>query len=122
MQLTAADIAALADGFTGITIGRSDGTGAITVDAITFGDPVTIRSPQSGGTIAVNGQITGSDDATVRMWDIGTGGIKRAFYRDPTGRSGASPIRSVAVSSQRVIGGNDDGTVCVWDGDLRREQ
>ncbi|MBT3579014.1 MAG: hypothetical protein HN501_03385, partial [Waddliaceae bacterium] len=56
-NLTATEIARLQNGFTGITIGKSSGKHAITVNAITFNDPTTIRTP-SGGSITVDGQIT----------------------------------------------------------------
>ena len=75
LDLIASDIAALANGFTSITIGSATGTGAITVSgAVTFLDPVTIRSPAGAGSITVNGQITGSDNASITL-DAGTGGI-----------------------------------------------
>ena len=67
LQLTTADIGALANGFSSLTIGRTNGTGAITVNAVTFNDPVTIQTPNSGGSITVNGQITGSDDASITL-------------------------------------------------------
>ncbi len=50
--------------FNSITIGRS---GAINIGAITFYDPVTIQSPAPGGTIAVNGQITGASNASITL-------------------------------------------------------
>ncbi len=75
LDLTATDIAALANGFTLITIGSVAGSGAITVSgAVTFADPVTIRSPAGAGSITVSAQITGSDDASITL-DAGTGGI-----------------------------------------------
>ncbi|NEP57244.1 MAG: CHAT domain-containing protein [Symploca sp. SIO2G7] len=43
LDLTSTDIAALEAGFTSITIGRSDGTGTVTLNSgITFNDPVNI--------------------------------------------------------------------------------
>src|SRR5438093_11469635 len=63
-NLTATELAALTDGFSGITIGRANSTGGMTVNAVTFTDPVTLQSP-SGGAITVNGQITGSGNASV---------------------------------------------------------
>jgi hypothetical protein len=61
--LDTSEIAALADGFSGITIGRSGGTHAITVNAVTFTDPVTIRAPS--GRIIVAGLITGTGNASI---------------------------------------------------------
>ncbi|MBD2200605.1 CHAT domain-containing protein, partial [Calothrix parietina] len=63
LDLTTADINALANGFNSITIGREDGN-AITINSVTFKDPVTINSPIS---ITVNGQITGTDNAAVTL-------------------------------------------------------
>ncbi|MDO8475558.1 MAG: hypothetical protein Q7W02_05055, partial [Candidatus Rokubacteria bacterium] len=62
-SLDSGDIANLTDGFSSITIGRSDGSGVITVDAVTFKDPATIRAPS--GRIVVAGPITGTDNASI---------------------------------------------------------
>ncbi|MCX5704806.1 MAG: filamentous hemagglutinin N-terminal domain-containing protein [Candidatus Omnitrophica bacterium] len=69
LDLSAADILALKNGFSSITIGRLDTSGLITVSVlagnVTFYDPVTIQSPS--GSITVNGLVTGSDDASVTI-------------------------------------------------------
>ncbi|MFH0801083.1 MAG: filamentous hemagglutinin N-terminal domain-containing protein [bacterium] len=70
LQLTAADIQSLADGFNRITIGSATGWHVITINAITFTDPVLIRTPD-GGSITVNGQITGSGNASVTLDGLG---------------------------------------------------
>jgi len=69
LDLSTTDIAAIQNGFASITIGRTDGTGAVTIGAggITFNDPVTIRATGAGGTITTNGQITGSGNASVTI-------------------------------------------------------
>ncbi|AFZ27026.1 hypothetical protein Cylst_4975 [Cylindrospermum stagnale PCC 7417] len=64
LDLTATDLTALADGFNSITIGRTDSSGVIDVNAVTFKDPVTIQSPAG---INVNGSITGTDNASVTL-------------------------------------------------------
>ncbi len=64
--LSVAEIGNLTNGFSAITIGRSNGQHSITINAITFNDPVTIQTP-SGGSITVNGQITGSGNASVTL-------------------------------------------------------
>ena len=74
LQVTTTDIAALQDGFNSITIGRSNGTGLVTVNAVTFNDPVLIRSPSGAGSVIVSGQITGSGNASVSITP-GSGGI-----------------------------------------------
>ena len=70
LQLTTADIQSLADGFNRITIGSATGRHVITINAITFTDPVLIRTPD-GGSITVNGQITGSGNASVTLDGLG---------------------------------------------------
>ncbi len=65
-NLDATEVGYLQDGFNSVTIGRADGSHAVTVNAVTFNDPVTIQTP-SGGSIAVDGQITGADDAAVAL-------------------------------------------------------
>ncbi len=62
LDLSAADLAALADGFTTITIGDSAaGIGAVDVDAVTFADDIFIV----GGSIAVTGLNAGTNRATL---------------------------------------------------------
>jgi hypothetical protein len=56
LDLTTTDLTALADGFANITIGRSNGAHDIDVDAASFKDAVTIRTP-NGGSIDVQGQL-----------------------------------------------------------------
>jgi len=65
LYLETSDMAALANGFKGITIGKVDGRGAITVNAVQVNDPVTLQSTE--GTVAVQGEITGKDDASVTI-------------------------------------------------------
>jgi filamentous hemagglutinin family protein len=64
LDLTAAEIANFQNGFSSITIGRTDGTGEIAINNnITFNDPVTLQAPNN--TITVNGAIAGNDNASI---------------------------------------------------------
>lgn len=66
LQLTDAELSRFQNGFNSITIGDAvTGSGTITVNAVTFNDPVTLTSPL--GDVVVNGQITGADDASVTL-------------------------------------------------------
>ena len=56
-NLNTTEIGYLVNGFNLITIGNAAGTGAIDIQAITFHDPVTIRSPAGAGSITVNGLL-----------------------------------------------------------------
>ncbi|HLO50686.1 MAG TPA: filamentous hemagglutinin N-terminal domain-containing protein, partial [Kamptonema sp.] len=68
LDLTATQIGLLKNGFSSITIGRSDSSGSISLAGnITFSNPVTIRSPAGTGSITGNGTITGSGNATITL-------------------------------------------------------
>ncbi|MGB8690756.1 MAG: filamentous hemagglutinin N-terminal domain-containing protein, partial [Microcoleus sp.] len=64
LNLSAAELAPpVLNGFSQMIIGRTNGTGAIAIDSagVTFNFPVTIQAP----TIAVNGNITGLNNASI---------------------------------------------------------
>jgi CHAT domain-containing protein len=63
LDLTRAEIDLLQNGFNSITIGRING-GNMTIAGATFRDPVVLRS---GSAIAVNGTITGADNASITL-------------------------------------------------------
>jgi filamentous hemagglutinin family protein len=69
LNLLSSDLTALQNGFSAITIGRPDGSGAITVNGdVTFNDPITLRSPLDSGSInTTGGTITGDDNATITL-------------------------------------------------------
>ncbi|MEH2264123.1 two-partner secretion domain-containing protein [Nostoc sp.] len=64
LDLTTSELAVLQNGFNSITIGRNDGSGAITINPVTFNNPVTITSLSN---IFVNGAITGTNNASVTL-------------------------------------------------------
>jgi hypothetical protein len=45
LDLTATELDQLQEGFSSITIGKTTGSGNITIDSRTFTDPVTIQAP-----------------------------------------------------------------------------
>ncbi|MEY2976207.1 MAG: hypothetical protein RLZZ435_344, partial [Cyanobacteriota bacterium] len=64
VNITNTNIAALADGFSSITIGRSDGSGLINfVDSVTFNDPVTLQAPTGDGSVNAIGVTINTSDA-----------------------------------------------------------
>jgi filamentous hemagglutinin family protein len=65
LDLTATELDQLQEGFGSITIGKTNGTGNITIDSRTFSDPVTIQAPN--GSIAVAGDIIGEDNASITL-------------------------------------------------------
>jgi len=65
LNLSGEDLAALADGFASINIGRLDGIGNISIDNLQISDPINFQSP--GGTIEIRGEITGRDNAAIAL-------------------------------------------------------
>ncbi|NES21059.1 MAG: filamentous hemagglutinin N-terminal domain-containing protein, partial [Symploca sp. SIO3E6] len=67
LDLTGAEVGLLQDGFASLTIGRNNGSGAVTIDnaGAAFTDPLRIQSPN--GSIGVNGAIAGTDNASVTL-------------------------------------------------------
>ncbi|MFT5326454.1 MAG: hypothetical protein ACI8P0_004329, partial [Planctomycetaceae bacterium] len=63
LDLSTADLDALMDGFSLIQLGSPTGTGLVTVNAVSFDDPVII----SGGSFALVGAISGGNDATIDL-------------------------------------------------------
>ncbi|WP_445172698.1 CHAT domain-containing protein [Microcoleus sp.] len=79
LNLTANDLGSLQNGFTGITIGRSNGIGAILIaNDLTFYDSLIIQSPAGLGTITTTSSLTGADNASITLkadGNIRTGNI-----------------------------------------------
>lgn len=69
LNLLGAEINQLQTGFQGgITIGRTNGTGTLTVaKAVTFNDSVTLQSAGMGGSLVVNDQLTGAGGASITL-------------------------------------------------------
>jgi len=66
LDLTTTELAGFQAGFTSITIGRTDGTGTITLNSVTFNDPVelvggsTLVGPNADSTFTITATDTGS--------------------------------------------------------------
>ncbi|MEG3894318.1 MULTISPECIES: CHAT domain-containing protein [unclassified Microcoleus] len=79
LNLTANDLGSLQNGFAGITIGRSNGTGSILIaNDFTFYDPLIIQSPAGLGTITTTSSLTLADNASITLkgdGNIRTGNI-----------------------------------------------
>ncbi|MGH8595269.1 MAG: hypothetical protein ACREXT_01275, partial [Gammaproteobacteria bacterium] len=61
LNLTTAELDAITNGFSAITIGRADGTDALTFGSggtgYTFADKIALQSGGTGGTITINGTL-----------------------------------------------------------------
>jgi CHAT domain-containing protein len=110
LDLTADDIAALANGFAAIAIGRDDGSGAITIrNPVSFADPVQIISPVGTGTIAATGTITGEDDASITLranQDVTAGDITANAGITLISHTGAVLSGNLDTSGTTTDGGN----------------
>jgi filamentous hemagglutinin family protein len=119
LDLTAAELSSLRNGFGSIAIGRADGSGLIAISpatkapnstpvAVTFQDPTTIRSPFGTGRIVAPGAIVGTDNASIALM----GGI--VTVGDVTSNSGINITSSLGnvttgtVSSRSANGAAGD--------------
>ena len=55
--------------------------------------------------------VSGSEDKTVKLWDVQTGGVVRTFHGHTNG------VLSVSISTDhtRIASGSADETICLWD-------
>jgi hypothetical protein len=66
LDLTAAEINLVQNGFSSLNIGRSDSSAQISIPSnLTFLDPVNIQG--GSGTIAVDGTLTGNDNSSIAL-------------------------------------------------------
>ena len=118
LNLTANELGSLQNGFAGITIGRSNGTGSILIaNDVTFSDPLIIQSPAGLGTITSTSSLTGADngsitlkaDGNIRIRNITTNGeqirIASTTGNVTTGqlRTGNPRSISTSVNSAEVL-------------------
>ena len=70
LDLTAAAIGQLQNGFRSLTIGRFDGSGSISLAGnTTFNDPVTLQAPKESGSITTTAYtLTGADNASITLF------------------------------------------------------
>jgi hypothetical protein len=69
LDLTGAKLGLLQNGFSAITIGRADGSGAITLAGeTTFNNPVILQAPVGNGSINTTGfTLNGANNATITL-------------------------------------------------------
>jgi CHAT domain-containing protein len=68
LDLTESDLAAIADGFEQITMGRPRSNSSISwVNDLSFSDPVLLQVPQGEGSILGNGNLRGVDNASFQL-------------------------------------------------------
>lgn len=101
LNLNTAAVGRLVDGFSQITIGRSDGTGAIDVEAATFSD--NVRLLNAGGGIDFDGAVSVGAN---RLWLTSAGAVTQsaALSANQLLLTGAGPVTLTHV-------GNSIGTL-----------
>ncbi|HAX79517.1 MAG TPA: hypothetical protein DCY88_27735, partial [Cyanobacteria bacterium UBA11372] len=109
LDLSQGELNNLQDGFNSITIGRANSSGTISIaDAISFQDPVIIRSPLDAGTIAFNGgSITGKDNAAIAL--IANQNIKTGNITAPAGMTITSNSGAIDGSAGNLNSSNPSG-------------
>jgi len=55
--------------------------------------------------------VSGSDDKTVKFWDVQTGGVVKTFF----GHTSWVWSVSISADSTRIASGSRDDTICLWD-------
>jgi hypothetical protein len=105
LNLISADLTRLVDGWSSITVGRSDGTGAMTVNGATWTDPLTLVTGAGG--ISVNGaQAMGGNAFLARSYgasDITIGAGTGAYIEVVTNTYDAPPLAMRLHESVRTL-------------------
>jgi len=82
LNLTDAELGNITNGFSSITFGRTDGTGAVDMRAFTYLDPIIVY----GSTITTNGAIAaGANDVTFNVGPASAGTLNLDFSVTTTG-------------------------------------
>ncbi len=95
LDLTSDELSLLQDGFNSITIGHTEGSGAITLaDDTTFNDPITLRSPFGTGSIDTTGFTLTAPGITLTAADNITTGVLNLPLTDNLGVNNALIINT----------------------------
>jgi len=90
--------------------------GIITLNGIT-GSQVAVLSGHTGGvrSLAFSSDgtllVSGSNDQTVKLWDVQTGGVVNTFH----GHTNCVLSVSISVDCATIVSGSDDKIICLWD-------
>ena len=102
LDLTTAEIGRLVDGFSSITIGRTNGTGPVTVvGATTFADNLTLRSGGAAGTIVVDAPLNVTGGTTTLS--IANSGGGTTLNADLTSAGGTITIDDEATIAASLV-------------------
>ena len=97
-----------------IAVGLASGS-IITLDAIT-GIHTSVLTGHTGciGSLAFSSDglflVSGSDDNTINLWDVQTGGVVKTFH----GHTNSVLCVSISPDCTTIASGSRDNTVCLW--------
>ncbi|WP_055554483.1 WD40 repeat domain-containing protein [Streptomyces kanamyceticus] len=85
-----------------------------------LGPPVTDDGPVSA--LAFDGRdlVTGTEDGTLRLWDVSDPAHPTATGDQLVGYSGAVNSTDLSPASRTLVTSSDDGGVRLWDLDVER--
>ncbi|MDF0554958.1 CHAT domain-containing protein [Kamptonema sp. UHCC 0994] len=116
LDLTATDLNAFRNGFTSVTIGRSDGSGTIslgdrdseTSSELRFRDPTVIQAPAESGAIVGTGTISGANGATINLiaGSVNIGNISSQAGISIVTTRGNIAAGTISARSENGAGGN----------------
>ncbi|WP_449416346.1 CHAT domain-containing protein [Phormidium nigroviride] len=116
LDLTTTDLNAFRNGFTAVTIGRSDGSGTITLgdrdsetsSELRFRDPTVIQAPAESGAIVGTGTISGANGATINLTagSVNIGNISSQAGISIVTTRGNIAAGTISARSENGSGGN----------------
>ncbi|MDL5045178.1 CHAT domain-containing protein [Oscillatoria amoena NRMC-F 0135] len=112
LSLTSSELFGFRPGINSITIGRTNGSGAISIPSpVNFASPVTIQAPNPGGTINATGLITTtlSEISLIAGGNIAIDSIRSdlTLTPSPTPQPPSSPVRSGNINIISTTGNID---------------
>ena len=112
--------------FDSCTLGLASWTDTVAV-GLQSGEIITLNGTTGNQTASLSGHtswvrslafssngkslVSGSDDKTIKLWDVQTGGLVRTFH----GHTGWICCISISVDSTTIASGSYDKTICLWD-------
>jgi hypothetical protein len=101
--LSTAEVAALADGFSGITIGSNALTSVATISATTFSDPIMILMGGASGDITLNGALTTAASNAAITLTTGPGGGGTVTQTAGAGNTISAGSGAITINADNIV-------------------